>query len=187
MQAARSFALFSLANSLLHKLSRDPQASGISVTYESMGVDAAALSDSIVQRYFRNYKMVDALARQYGFEYAFVWAPHLSNSRKPLVADEKEIMQAVDPALMKLYHLTHQNIVRSAGQHRNFYYLGNVFDEYQSHLWIDDAHVTPVGNQMIAAKILEIVTQSKSFKRVEKSAVAEMKLPHPRSPSRQPG
>jgi len=170
MELVKSFALFSLADSLVNKLSREPHASAKLMTYESRGIDAATLSDSIVQRYLGDYKMVDALAREYGFNYVFLWAPHISTGKKPLVAEEKALMRTMDPALMKLYHLTYQNIVRSAPQHKNLYYLGNVFDGVESLLWIDDAHVTPVGNQLIAQQMLDIVTESRSFNQRGKQA-----------------
>ena len=52
------------------------------VTYESMGIDVAKLSDSIVQDYLGNYKIVSALAQKYGFKYFFFLPPmHLTGQQ----------------------------------------------------------------------------------------------------------
>ena len=45
------------------------------VTYESMGMDVAKLSDLVAQDYFGNYKIVSALAQKYGFKYFFFVPP----------------------------------------------------------------------------------------------------------------
>ena len=61
------------------------------VIYESMGIDVAKLSDSIVQDYLQNYKIVSALARKYGFKYFFFLPPIISLGIKPLTSEEKKM------------------------------------------------------------------------------------------------
>jgi hypothetical protein len=36
-------------------------------------------------------------------------------------------------------------------------YLGAIFDNCQFLLWLDDIHFTPVGNALIAQKMLEVL------------------------------
>jgi len=40
---------------------------------------------------------------------------------------------------------------------KNFIYLGALYDDYKPLLWLDDSHVTPVGNELIAQKMLEVL------------------------------
>ena len=60
------------------------------VTYESMGIDVAQLSDLIVQEYLGNYKIVSALAQKYGFKYFFFLPPRIAVGNKPLTPKSKK-------------------------------------------------------------------------------------------------
>ena len=49
-------------------------------------------------------------------------------------------------------------------EYENLYYMAYIFDGYKSLLWIDGTHVTLVGNQLIAQKMLEVVTKRYSLR-----------------------
>ena len=153
-----SFYLFRMADSLVSKLGRPPPAAQLA-TYETKGIDAAALTQSIVQNYLGNYRIVDGLAREYGFKYFFFWPPYIAVSKKPLKSEEKNLKLAVDPALDRLYRLAYRAIEQAVPEYHNLYYLGEVFDDYEPLVWLDEMHVTPEGNRLISEKIMEIATQ----------------------------
>jgi hypothetical protein len=129
------------------------------VTYESMGIDAAKLSDWVVQDYFGNYKIVSALAQQYGFKYFFFLPPRIFGGNKTLTPEEQEMKRETesDAALSKLYTAVYQTVQRKSSQYQNFYSLADIFDHYHGLIWIDGAHVTPIGNRLIAARILDLI------------------------------
>jgi hypothetical protein len=129
------------------------------VTYESMGIDAAKLTDLVVQDYFGNYKIVSALAQQYGFKYFFFLPPRIFGGNKTLTPEEQEMKRETesDPALSKLYTGVYQTVERKSSQYQNFYSLADIFDHYHGLIWIDGAHVTPIGNRLIAARILDVI------------------------------
>jgi hypothetical protein len=129
------------------------------VTYESMGIDVAKLSDLIVQDYFGNYEIVSALAQKYGFKYFFFLPPRLRMGNKPLTSEEQEMKHRteIEAALDKLYTAVYQTIERESSKYQNFYSIVHIFDRYDSLLWIDAAHVTPIGNQLIAARMLDVI------------------------------
>ena len=85
----RSTYAYALIDELMGKLTianpqqKEPTPSKL-VTYESMGIDVAKLSDLIVQDYLGNYKIVSALAQKYGFKYFFFLPPSISLGNKPL-------------------------------------------------------------------------------------------------------
>jgi hypothetical protein len=155
LQGSYSFSLF---QELIARLREKPQHVEKLVTYETRMVDRAILSHSVARTYLSNYKIVSALAQKYGFKLGFFWQPIISIGGKPLTDEERDIKLSMDPALVALYDSVYRIIEQSASQYENLYYLGHIFDEYKSGIWIDAMHITPAGNQIVAEKILNIVT-----------------------------
>jgi hypothetical protein len=122
-----------------------------------MGVDETALSASVVQIYLENYNLVDGLAQKYGFEFQFFWPPYIAIGKKTLVAEEQALAHAVDPALDSLYRSVHRRIEEAAPRYSRLSDLTGIFDDYPGLIWIDDMHVTPVGNQVLASKIASML------------------------------
>jgi len=128
------------------------------VTYESMGIDVAKLSDLIAEDYFGNYDIVSGLAQKYGFKYFFFLPPRLLMGNKPLTSEEQEMKRTeIETALANLYTAVYQTIERESSKYQNFYSMVHIFDRYDSLIWIDSAHVTPIGNQLIAARMLDVI------------------------------
>jgi hypothetical protein len=129
------------------------------VTYESMGVDVATLSESVAQNYFGNYKIVSALAHEYGFKYYFFAPPTIALSNKPLTPEEQEMKhkEETDAALHKLSVAVYHIVERESSKYQNFYSMIDVFDQYDSLMWIDAGHATPIGNQVIAERMLAVI------------------------------
>ena len=148
--------LFQLYKRLVTELRKEPPKE--LVTYKTMGVDTATLSDAVVQKYLRNYQIVDALARKYGFKFAFFWQPVISIGDKPLTSEEQDMKKQMDPALIELYEAVYRRVQRVANEYENLYYIAEMFNSLDSGIWIDYAHVTPVGNRLIAEKIFGEIT-----------------------------
>jgi hypothetical protein len=137
------------------------------VTYESMGIDVAKLSDLIVQHYLGNHEIVNALAQEYGFKYFFFLPPRIFRGNKPLTPEEQEMKHSVETeaAFYKLYTAVYETIERESSKYQNLYSMVHIFDRYDSLIWIDAVHVTPIGNQLIAERMLDIIqTQSSDEK-----------------------
>ena len=160
----RSTYSYSLIDKLMDKLTianpqqKEPTPSKL-VTYESMGIDVAKLSNLIVQEYLGNYKIVSALAQKYGFKYFFFIPPIISLGNKPLTPEEQEMKHRMESeaALYKLLTAVYQTIERKSSKYPNLYSLVRIFDRYDSLIWIDAAHVTPIGNQLIAERMLDVI------------------------------
>jgi hypothetical protein len=160
IQAVESSAVFRLVNSQMSKLSASPLQSANVVTYETMKVDRMALANAITETYLSNYRVVDALARSGGFTYYFFWPAHLSNGKKALTQEERDLKGAVDPALQRLFDAVYEIAETYVGreEYRNLFSLTDVFDERESLIWLDDAHTTQVGNQLIAERMLRVIS-----------------------------
>ena len=168
----RSMHSYSLIDQLIGKLTianlplQEPIPSKW-VTYENMGIDAAKLSDLIVQDYLGNYKIVSALAQQYGFKYFIFLPPIISLGNKPLTSEEQEMRQRteISAAYSQLYTDVYRTMERKSAKYPNIHSLIHIFDHYDSLIWIDEGHVTPFGNQVIAERILDVIQAQSSAKK----------------------
>jgi hypothetical protein len=163
LELLESSSLHPLVGSLVTRLRQEVPSTPKLLTYESMGIDAESLSSSIIQTYLSNYKIVDGLAQKYGFKSFFFWPPHITIGEKLLTPEEWELKRSLDPALVKLYLAVYRKIKLLVPECKNLTYLGAIYDDYKSLLWLDDAHVTPVGNELIAQKMLEVLKARSVF------------------------
>lgn len=127
------------------------------VTYQTMGLDAEDLADSVARIYLRNHELVGALSQEYGFRYLFFWQPTISVGEKRLTDDEHNIRSSMDPALVDLYDAAYRRMEQAALEYENLYYMGALFDKEPSQIWIDRHHVTPPGNQLVAEHMLDVI------------------------------
>jgi hypothetical protein len=141
---------------LLQRLTSNPQL----ITYETKNIPAAALADAVVKAYFGNYKMVEALAQYYQFDYLFFFQPALPLGKKPLTPLEQMISDEIDPALVSLYRETYQRAGREGAHYQHFYDISDVLDDQTTLLWFDAYHIIPEGNQRVAQRMLEIISET---------------------------
>jgi lysophospholipase L1-like esterase len=160
----RSTASYRLLEKLLDKLTVAHPEQGEAtppklITYESMGIDAKKLTALITQDYFEDYKIVTALAGKYGFKYVFLLPPHLLVGNKRLTLEEQKMKKEAerDIAFKTLFTAVYQSLERQSSNYPNVYAMADVFDKSDSSIWIDGGHVTPVGNELIAARIMQII------------------------------
>jgi hypothetical protein len=62
-----------------------------------------------------------------------------------------------DVAIYELFTAVYQTIERESSKYQNLYSMVHIFDRYDSLIWIDEGHVTPIGNQVIAERMLDVV------------------------------
>jgi hypothetical protein len=149
-RAMRHTNLFGLTEALLQKVTSSHGEPPKVFTYQNMGVDEKSLSDAIVKTYFGNYGIVESLARQYGFDFRFFWPPYIRMGHKPLIPEEEAIANEVDPPLDRLYQSVQRGVSESTSAYLKLIDLTNIFDDHPDLVWIDDMHVTPIGNQILA-------------------------------------
>lgn len=156
---------YSLIDQLMGKLTianaqqKEGSTAGKLVTYESMGVDVATLSGLIARDYFGSYKIVRALAHEYGFKYFFFVPPEIGLGNKTLTPEEQEMKQREESetAHYKLSTAVYEIVERESSKYQHLHSLVHVFDPYDSLMWIDGGHATPIGNQVIAEKMLAVI------------------------------
>jgi len=105
--------------------------------------------------YEAHIKQVRAIAKAYGFKVFFFWQPNLFSLTKQMLPYEAEMVNNASKVLVQsqqqVYLLAKENF--SGREAKNIYFLGNVFDQVNEPVYIDQVHVGPNGNQMIAKEI----------------------------------
>jgi len=112
------------------------------------------IPERIAQTYAQNALMIEALSRAYNFRYLLAWQPIIF-TKAAKSADEKALLtyDKMHPEL--LYRLATRRLREM--ELKKFYDLTNIFDKIDQSIFIDECHVTPQGNQIIAEKLVEIL------------------------------
>ena len=104
--------------------------------------------------YVENVHLVEGLARQYGFGYAFFWQPVLLAGHKVLTPEEEaaqrealEKFPGLDLYCRNFYDLIHREL------RPHLFDISDALDTQVGTLYIDLAHVGPEGNRLIAARM----------------------------------
>jgi hypothetical protein len=102
---------------------------------------------------------VSALAEKYGFKYFFFLPGSVLLGNKPLTPEEQEMKRkaVTDGAFDKLYTAVYRTVEKESSKYKNLHSMIHVFDNVDSLIWIDAGHVTPLGNQLIAKRMLDII------------------------------
>jgi hypothetical protein len=116
--------------------------------------DADALAQQAVRCYVENLKVVDLLARAYGFKYAVFWEPTIYSGKKPLTPDEETAHQQANkrsPGLEKTDQVARVLVDSMSPPH--FFDIADVFDQLADTIYFDEAHVSAEGNRLVAERI----------------------------------
>jgi lysophospholipase L1-like esterase len=151
---------YSIVDSLVDKLTTGKPKSPVKVlNYETAGIDASTLSDLVVKDYLGDREIIDVLAKRYGFEAFMFIQPILSMGNKPLTREEQQMKETFerDKALDKLATAVYRTLDRESSKYERLYYLAHIFDGNPDSLWIDPSHVNPVGNDLIAQRVVEVI------------------------------
>jgi lysophospholipase L1-like esterase len=143
-----SYALMLARRLVLSKGKQDP-----SVVEAETKQKAAQTLDN----YEANLQMVRSLANIYHFNVYSFWQPSLAYGNKPTVPYEAELihLDANSPygGALKPMRFAYQEAERRAAAGGNFIFLGNVLDTEQEPLYLDEWHLGPRGNELIAQAI----------------------------------
>jgi hypothetical protein len=121
--------------------------------------------------YLDNLKIIEALARQYGFRCAFFWQPVMWADQKPLTPDEKLIDHAyaeeypgLDVVTRKIYALAQREI------RPNYFDISDLFAHTHGDLYFDPWHIKGTGAKAVAARMYELVQSDYPRQRAEQNA-----------------
>jgi lysophospholipase L1-like esterase len=143
-----SYALLLIRRMLMSKQKQDPAA-----------IEAATKEKAVqtLDNYEANLGMVRALAGIYHFKVFAFWQPSLAYGSKPVVPYETDLIRvdtnSPDGSALKPMHFAYAEADRRSAGHHDFVFLGDIFDSEQEPLYLDEWHLGPKGNEIVAAEI----------------------------------
>ena len=138
-----------VARAVASRLGRPAPGSGSPLPDETM----RRLAGDVAERYVANVKIVESLARGYGFRAYFFWQPMIFGKAE-LVAVEREEAQKyawTEPAFRAVYEKIRVSPVLNADP--AFHDLSGIFVDEQKLVFIDYCHTTESANARIAAQM----------------------------------
>lgn len=124
------------------------------------GASALPVSDlrqetvAVLNNYEANLQVVKALSKAYSFHIRCFWQPSLYYGQKPLVPFEKRKVDDLgkDPRDVTI-RAASEEAERRSKTTPDFIFLGHVFDSVQDPVYIDQVHLGPLGNKLVADAI----------------------------------
>jgi lysophospholipase L1-like esterase len=114
---------------------------------------------SVMSKYEANMRLARALADAYRFKLYSFWQPLLTYGHKPLVPFEQQMARTdasnlpADNACLLMMGATYAEAERRAARDGGFVFLGGVFDSTKEPVYIDQGHLGPRGNEVVAQAI----------------------------------
>lgn len=122
--------------------------------------DERARASTVLEVYEANHKMAAALGQGYHFRFYGFWQPMLFSGHKRLGAFEEQISKMdstsrrrFDPLPVVAAYEEAERRAPNAG----FIFLAGIFDSVSEPIYIDEAHLGPRGNELIARAIARYV------------------------------
>jgi hypothetical protein len=143
------------------------------------------LARGVVQVWLANYRIVEALGREYGFDYGFFWQPNVLVGRKPLTQEEERIRAGEGKLLTRMVELVQEELA-SVGppEYPSLHNLADVFAGDSSLRYLDWHHPTPEGNRIVAEAIADRLQTNRPE---QQPAAARGSAPHQIEPATQRG
>lgn len=148
-----SFNQLNWRSQILEKLALYRAARGLVVAVQGKPVpkDDARLVDAVLDVYFNNYQIVNALAKQYGFTALFYWQPTIY-TKPTLSAWERQEMNRYGEA--EFMRRAYRAFAERA-KPNNVFDLSNAFDGEAGTVFIDAWHISEAGNARIADLMIQ--------------------------------
>ncbi len=145
----------------LYRLSRGiTRSTGESLSAESTRGNflSPSLANEVVDVYLENVRLVNALAREYGFRAVFFWQPtiytkkRLSEVEQRWYGQSREQVLRTAPFFAGEYRVFNEAFQRKikAGKIENVYDLSELFANDAETIFVDRFHVSEAGNRKIA-------------------------------------
>lgn len=114
----------------------------------------AALANDVLGTYASNLRIVESLAKSYGFRVAYFWQPVLYNKRNLTVWEKGQLNRYGEA---QFFHQIDQVRVQKnlASVYPDFVDLSNTFIDDSTPVFIDVFHISEAGNDRIADLILQ--------------------------------
>jgi lysophospholipase L1-like esterase len=129
--------------------------------------ELASRARTTLDNYESNLELARTLSGAYGFNIYFFWQPALAYGNKPLGAFEEveHNAQGERSAIVAVY----EEAERRSAASKKFVFLARIFDQVAEPLYLDQIHLGPRGNEIVAEAIGRTVSSSPLFQKQETS------------------
>ncbi|MDI6854072.1 MAG: SGNH/GDSL hydrolase family protein [Deltaproteobacteria bacterium] len=119
--------------------------------------ELASLARKVVEDYRKNVHLVESLAKAYNFRCFFIWQPVIFNTTS-LTAEELANADLKNKKMVFFF----QEVERIIRQENidNFYNFSTIFDNKDKTIFIDFAHLSEEGNEIVAKKMNQLLEGS---------------------------
>lgn len=121
--------------------------------------DKRALAQSVIDVYFNNMKIVQALSRTYNFEFICYWQPVIFT--KQYLSDYEKRSMELDfnyPG-MKEFYLDTYSLMQQRGEvqknETSFHNISSIFQDVHEPVYVDFNHMGEKGNSVIARRMVD--------------------------------
>ena len=108
--------------------------------------------DRVIHLYARNYQVITALGKTFGFQPFFVIQPSLF-TKAQLSKNEQMIPHLKDTNYVLFEKAVYKKVRETFGTKEDFLDLSGIFDDTVGTIYVDDHHMSSKGNQIIGSKI----------------------------------
>jgi lysophospholipase L1-like esterase len=157
LKATNSYRLVQvLMDELLKLKKRASQTAADAPPAKELDHYAAMAADN----YLKNIRLLQSLSEHYSFRYLVLWQPLIFLGNKPLDPYERKVLEAREhenPGISELCRKAYALVFSAADSH--FVNLSDVFDHTSDEVFMDYGHTYPIGNRLIAERMLETIRE----------------------------
>ena len=122
------------------------------------GAPADSLAEYVVKQYLTNMKIARTVGDLYNIKVYGFWQPNLSTKKHQTETEKKRApdtrMVRYKNELMKYSRIFLEKELPGS----DFLFdISNVFDDIEYSVYIDESHLTPQGNEIVADRIIDII------------------------------
>jgi len=129
------------------------------VTEGEAFVPSPLYADTIMSYYEGDLRILDALSREFGFEYSCFWQPVLVTGGKTLTDQEAAMAESQSSFIVSLYGYCEERSLYLDSMYENFHSITSAFDTCDHQIYVDICHVNAAGDSIIAALICSEVEE----------------------------
>jgi lysophospholipase L1-like esterase len=131
-------------------------------------VQVADKARATLDNYEANVRIIRMLAKEYGFKTYFFWQPLLEFGNKPLVPFEAKLKEArrteLGGRVQRGIAAVYSEAERRSKISSDYLFLGHAFDDVKDLIYVDEFHLDPRGNEIMADHIAVTLRANDSAK-----------------------
>jgi lysophospholipase L1-like esterase len=157
LRVLRDTSTIRIVEALIDRLFPSPQQSF--KKFPSWGRDSDNIESDILDTYFSNINIVNALGQAYGFKALFFWQPIVYTKGRQTEYEKEQIKyvgKEMEDFFVETYALVKHKEAMFQG---NFINLSDIFAEVETPLYIDIFHVSEEANELITSRMMEDLTK----------------------------